>query len=130
MKPIFIPVRSSGICFKKIPCELRGPFFSIADENGTAGLFIDAVLSGQVETAERLVSRSVPANIDFYEVRALLESAADYKRLSSFGRPPRLCKTESLLVINKESRNRVIHVRLVRESDKYSKWKVVGVEAE
>lgn len=129
-------IEKDSFVYKKLRLKneeiYRKPYFSILNEDSTARLFIDAILRDATEEAFCYMSRSIPTNIDLHEIQGLLNSSVDYKYLikAESGTRSKGCKTNSILIINEECRNSIIHVHLVREPDRFGKWKIFGINCE
>jgi hypothetical protein len=74
----------------------------------------------------------MPTNVDMREIKGILNGGSDYKYLikADTGGRFKACKTNSILVINEERRNSIIHLHMVKEPDSFGNWKIFGINCE
>lgn len=109
------------------------PFFSLSDEAYTVKLFVDALSKSRHEDAKVYISKNFAKDFDLDELSDFFNKMHQYKHLIKveFSATPKNCKTNSILVLNSDSkRNSIIHLHLVKEPDYFSKWKIYGIEKE
>lgn len=132
----FLKVKQDSFIYKKLRLKneemYKKPYFSILNEDSTVKLFLDAILRDATEEAFCYMSRSIPTNIDLMEIQGILNAGSDYKYLikADTNTKKKLCKTNSILIINEECRNSIIHVHMVREPDRFGNWKIFGINCE
>lgn len=108
------------------------PFFSVLNENCTTKFFIDALLKDSFEDAKVYISKEFNYNCDLDEISDIFKSGKTYKYLIdvSFDRYKKQ-KVNSILITDKEHKySSIIHMYLIDEPDKYSKWKIFMIERE
>ena len=112
--------------------QRRGPFFAFLNEDSTVKLFIDAVSGESPEEALAFISKSYVKHIDLLEIKNVLNHGLEYKYLvkAEIDKKNLNLKTNSVLIINKDTRNSVMHMHLVREPDVFGNWKIYGIERE
>lgn len=109
----------------------NAPFFKITDDGGTASSFLEALTNFKFETARGFISKSFASRIDVRELATILEGGASCKLMvrAEFGTCPRNCKVKSVLVKDGAS-CAVVHLRMIKEPDGVSNWKIYSVERE
>ena len=130
--------RSDSI-FSSVPCGLPSrnpsgpaPFFKITDDDGTASSFLDALTSFRLDAARGLISKNFAGSIDVYDLAATFNGAEACKMVcAEFTSCPRNCKVKSVLVTDRQDAPcTVVHLRMIREPDSVSNWKIYSVEKE
>lgn len=104
---------------------------NLADEGGVVAQFINAVQYNP-DDAWAFVSKMYSGSMDLQALRELFPGAQLCRRVSKagIGGAGRFL-TRSLYVDNAELNvRRLIHLRMVREPDKFSTWKICAVEQE
>ena len=109
----------------------NAPFFKITDDDGAASSFIEALTNLKFETARGFISKSFASRIDVRELATILEGGAACKLMvrAEFGTCPRNCKVKSVLVKDGAS-CAIVHLRMIKEPDSVSNWKIYSVERE
>ena len=108
------------------------PFFKITDDDGAASSFLKALTDFRLEAALGFVSKNFASSIDVYELASTFEGTAACKMVcAEFASCPRNCKVKSVLVMDGQNAPRaVVHLRMIREPDSVSNWKIYSVEKE
>jgi len=108
------------------------PFFKITDDDGTASSFLKALTDFRLEAARGFISKNFASSIDVHELAATFEGAAACKMVcAEFASCPRNCKVKSVLVMDEQCAPcAVVHLRMIREPDSVSNWKIYSVEKE
>ena len=108
------------------------PFFKITDDDGTASSFVKALTDFRLDAARGFISKNFVSSIDVHELAATFEGAAACKMVcAEFSSCPRNCKVKSVLVMDGENAPcAVVHLRMIREPDCVSSWKIYSVEKE
>jgi len=116
------------------PCpETPPPYFKITDDDGTASLFLEALSDFRLDAARGLISKNFAGSIDVLELAAFLEGSAAYKPLvrAEFSSCPKNCKVTSVLMAGGENAaEAIVHLRMIKEPDSISCWKIYSVERE
>ena len=108
------------------------PFFKITDDDGTASSFLKALTDFRPDAARCFISKNFAASIDVYDLAATFEGAAACKMVcAEFEGRPKHCKVKSVLVTGGQDAScAVVHLRMIREPDSVSNWKICSVEKE
>ena len=114
------------------PIADNAPFFKITDDDGTASSFLDALTNSRLETARGFISKNFASSIDVRELATILDGGASCKLLAcaEFSNCPRNCKVKSVLVRDGDASCAVVHLRMIKEPDSVSNWKIYSVERE
>lgn len=108
-------------------------FYKISDDDMTASSFLQALWDFKLEAARSFLSKHSAPSIDLGELALMLEGAAAYKPLirAEFFQCPKNCKVESVLVTcGQGSPEAIVHLRMIKEPDNISSWKIYSVEKE
>ena len=112
------------------------PFFKITDDGGTASSFLDALADFKLDTARGLISKGFADSIDVCELAQVLDGGATYKLFvcAEFAKCPKSCKVKSVLFQSQSGGNSapdaIVSLRMMREPDSASSWKIYSVERE
>ena len=108
------------------------PFFKITDDDGTASSFLQALTDFRLEAARGFISKSFASSIDIHELAATFEGVAACKMVcAGFSNCPKNCKVKSVLMMDGQNAPcALVHLRLIREPDSVSNWKIYSVEKE
>jgi hypothetical protein len=110
----------------------RTPFFSLSDTDDTVKCFIDALSKSRLDDAKAYISKNFVKDFNLDEISRYINRENNYKTLikAEFLETPRNCVTNSILVLNNDSCNSIIHVHLIKEPDGFGNWKICGIEKE
>lgn len=108
------------------------PFFSVLNENCTTRCFIDALLKNDVDDAKVYISKEFSYNFDLDEISDIFKNGKTYKYLINISfNKYKTQKVNSVLITDKDHEySNIIHMYLIDEPDKYSKWKIFMIEKE
>ena len=108
------------------------PFFKITDDDGTASSFLKALTDFRLDAALGFISKNFASSIDVYDLASTFEGTAACKMVcAEFASCPRNCKVKSVLVMDGQNAPcAVVHLRMIREPDSVSNWKIYSVEKE
>jgi hypothetical protein len=105
---------------------------NISSDQIVAARFIEAVQLNP-EDAWAFVSKMYAGGLDLNALRELLPGAyfCQWVNKATYGGKPKHFKTRSLYVADPERNlRRLVHLRMVKEPDKYGPWKICAVEQE
>ncbi len=108
-------------------------FLTLYEEENTVKMFIDALAHNEYDNAESYISKNFAKDFDLYELTDFFNNMEKYKSLIKveFSPKPKNCKTNSILVMNKDRDSQsIIHLHLIKEPDMFSNWKIYGIEKE
>ncbi len=125
---IKLPVDQSTQVCKTI---FKKPFFTQADDKDTVRLFVNALSNWQHEDAKVYISKNFAHDFNLNELSHFFKEAKGYKCCFNieFENMPKNCKSNSIVVCDKE-KEQVVHLYLIKEPDKFSNWKIYGIEKE
>ena len=106
-------------------------FFSLSDEAHTVMLFVETLKQSGYEDAKAYISKNMTEKFDPDALTCFFEKAKRYKNLIevNFQKAPTGCATNSILVLRGDSRkNSMVHFRLVKEPNRFGKWKIYGID--
>jgi hypothetical protein len=109
------------------------PFFNILTDNGIAAQFLEAVAVNP-EDAMAFVSKHSVGAIDFDALRDILghenRLCASWVQATYSGNIKN-CTTRSVLLVDRDKNvNRLLHLHMIREPDRYGQWKIFGIDQE
>lgn len=114
-------------------CQTGRPFFHIVTDNSIATLFLAAV-AANADEAMAFVSKHCIGVIDLDALRDVLgqtNRVCESWVRAPYANDPKNCQTQSVLVVDPERNvNRLLHLHMIREPDRYGQWKIYGVEQE
>lgn len=134
---IYLPLQNRGSAHKieaAINEPLRKPFFSVSNDDGVVRRFLEAMKKERIDDAKIYLSKYLKAGdlMDLEELSRLFEGYGKYKYLrdnaSNIGYEN--FRRDSVMIMDNEYRNSVLHLYLIKEPDKYSNWKIYGIERE
>jgi hypothetical protein len=106
---------------------------NISSDHGVAARFLEAVRANPDE-AWAFVSKMYAQGLDLNALREMLWPDAylcKWVSKATYGSGPKHFMTRSLYVADPERDvRRLVHLRMVKEPDKYGLWKICGVEQE
>lgn len=132
----FLQLRTIAKTIKINVIEKRvSPFFSTLDDDKIVKLFLEALINRNHEEAYVYISKNCTYEFDFEELSDFFDRRYNYIFLLNalFYKEPKNCKTKSLLVMkntNNIEKGSVIHFKLIKEQNKFGKWKIYGIEKE
>ena len=111
------------------------PTLETTAETQTATRFLEAV-SINPESAWPFVSKVCAASLDLNDLHAVLYGAniTTGNRLCSrvvtmpYAKIPQNCQTRSILIEDIENKLWLLHLRMIKEPDRYSTWKIINVD--
>jgi hypothetical protein len=113
--------------------ESRGPgcFVSVQDADTTASQFLNALARLEHEDAKAYISKNFVRDFDLIQLSQFFQNLEGYKSLlrMEFNPGPKNCATNSFLVLKDDSVS-IIHLRMIREPDGVSNWKIYGIDQE
>ena len=116
------------------PAQNTAVHMSYLSDNGVAAQFLEAVRTN-TDAAWAFVSKLYAPGLDLNALREVLWAGAHckwvYKARCGHGAGSKHFMTRSLYVSDPERNfRRLLHLRLVKEPDKYGPWKICGIEQE
>ena len=132
-RPMF-PVLRAGADREETLLYSKGkPFFYILTDNGVAAQFLEAV-AADTEEAAAFISKHSAGIIDLEALRDMLGGANSFCSSwvqASYSGEPKNCMTRSVMLVDQERNiNRLLHLHMIREPDRYGQWKIYGVDQE
>jgi len=115
-----------------IPRKKCAAHLNVSADHGVAARFIEAVQMNP-DDAWAFVSKIFAGGFDLQALRELFANprSCQWVHKASDGFIPKNFITRSLYVCDPErDMRRLVHLRMVREPDKYGTWKVCAVEQE
>lgn len=104
-----------------------------ADEDSTAQCFLAALRQAEQDNARCYLSKNFADTIELGELTDVFASPNVYKMLlgAEFEKAPKNSRIKSVLVIDALRKpSALIHLRMIREPDNFSNWKIYSVERE
>ncbi|MDR1067388.1 MAG: hypothetical protein LBL35_08180 [Clostridiales bacterium] len=136
----FLPIKHGSrfklptVLMKKqgIGARREMPFISLSDTDNTVKRFVEALSKSMFDDAKAYISKNFINDFNFDEMSLYFNSENNYKTLikAEFSERPKNCVTNSILVLNDDSRNSILHVYLIKEPDGFGNWKICGIEKE
>lgn len=109
----------------------KTPFLKIVDYDGTAKLFLNAVLKKDFDDARRYISKKFIDTIDLAEINDIVatKKICSYMQKIKFEKDNDNFKTTSV-ILSENGKNSIMHVHLIQETSQAGKWKIFGIEKE
>lgn len=137
MKEIFLQAKNKQAVYKVemiMNTPTKKPFFSFFKDEGVVQSFLDAVKKQPIDDAKIYLSKRFKAGslMDLNELKRLLDDYGRYKYLhnSVSAADYENFRINSVLIMNNEYKNSILHLYLIKEPDKYGNWKIYGIERE
>lgn len=111
---------------RNITTKEKSPFFIYHNEEGTLRCFLDALSKNSGEDALVYFSKEIQYQDNLEEALALFGEERQYKKLIHFKQSKN--KRFNTISIALGKQEKVIHVYLVEEPDKFSQWKIIQIE--
>lgn len=108
----------------------RYPFFTVRNKRETVSCFIDAINSNKYDTALSFISKRV-TNIDFNELNDIFKNKKVCKCVVVY--KPKGSNNKIVSVALGDIRNNIheiIHVKMIKEPNKQSEWKICEIITE
>lgn len=134
---VFLPISNKQAVHKVemiMNVPFKRPFFNIFKDEGVVQNFLEAVKKQQIDDAKIYLSKRFKAgnlmNLD--ELKNLLDDYGKYKYLRNnvSATDYENFRINSILIMNNEYKNSILHLYLIKEPDKYGNWKIYGIERE
>ncbi len=108
------------------------PFFNIPTEDAVVKLFMEALTNSDADGIKAYISKNLSQQFDLDELKDFFRAVDGYKCLSKAGvaDAKNNFRTNSILVLSNETKNSIIHLHMVKEPDRFGKWKIYGFERE
>ncbi|MCL2365078.1 MAG: hypothetical protein FWC71_10500 [Defluviitaleaceae bacterium] len=126
------PAQQSAAFYMRVPRKDTAVVLNVGADHGVAARFIEAVQMNP-DDAWAFVSKIHAGGFDLHALRELFANFRNcqWVHKANDGHAPKLFITRSLYVCDPERDvRRLVHLRLVREPDKYGTWKVCAIEQE
>jgi hypothetical protein len=106
--------------------HVKKPFFSMPNPQGTLQLFIHALRRNEDDVAKGYICKELLQFVDIEEFRDLFQEESNYQFFSS--RPKESLSSVGIAVRNKQGATQMLVVYLVKEPNRYGKWKICQIE--
>ncbi len=128
----FLPLKTGDVGFRlPVAKSLYKPLYiNYSEEYHTVEQFLEALSKWQHDDAKVYISKNFANDFDLDELSRFFAEKIDYKNLIKveFNKSPKNCKSNSILILDKD--RSIVHLYLVKEPDKFGKWKIYSIEKE
>ncbi len=127
-----LPIKTSNAGFKlPVAKSMFKPLYiNYSEEYYTVERFLEAISKWQHDDAKVYISKNFANDFDLDELSRFFDQKLDYMNLIKveFHKAPKNCKSNSIMMMDKD--RSIVHLHLVKEPDKFGKWKIYSIEKE
>lgn len=104
-------------------------YYSKKEDYKTCDNFLSAITQKKYYEAERYLSKTLRHSIDIKKLDNIFENERNYNKVIKLEFDNKY-KKNSMLIINKNKKNDILHLHLTYEPDENSMWKIYEITKE
>ena len=105
------------------------PFLNYAEKENskyTLKEFLSAMDNDLIEEAKAYISKNYTDMIDLEKYENIIKKKSPFVISANYDKEPKNCTTDTIATTDRE----IFHIRMLKEPNKFGKWKIYGIAKE